>query len=90
MKISRSEKKMTREAMNRLESMRQKDKTLSQDPRMSYKRETIYTNMPWPLKLVQLGRTDIVIFIGLLYVLLFVAVLVGVYYLLTWLIGAVT
>ena len=85
--LNRSQKKMNRDAMDRLERMRQKDKMLGQNPQQSYKRDIVYTTMPWPLKLIQIGKTDVLLVIILAYAILFVVVAVGLYFLLQWLLG---
>ena len=85
--MKRTERKMTREALTRLEGMRQKDRMLSQEPTKSYRRETIYTSMPWPLKLILMRRTDVLIIIILGYVFIFIVVTLGLYFLIQWLLG---
>ena len=80
---------MTREAMDRLERMKQKDRMMSQEPTKTYKRETIYTNMPWPLKVIQMGRTDVLIMIILIYALIFIGITLVVFFALKYLLGAV-
>jgi hypothetical protein len=78
---------MNREAMTRLEGMRQKDKMLGQNPQQSYKRQIVYTTMPWPLRLIQIGRSDVLLILVLAYAALFIVVVVGLYFLFQWLIG---
>ena len=85
MSLSRSQRKMNREAMTRLEGMRQKDKMLGQNPQQSYKRNIVYTTMPWPLRLIQIGRSDVLLVIILGYAALFIGIVLGVYFLIHWL-----
>ena len=89
MSITRSQRKMNREAMTRLEGMRQRDKMLGQNPQQSYKRQIVYTTMPWPLRLIQIGRSDVLAILIIAYAALFIVVAVGLYFLIQWLLGAV-
>lgn len=88
MSLARSQRKMNREAMTRLEGMRQRDKMLGQNPQQSYKRQIVYTTMPWPLRLIQIGRSDVLLILIVSYAALFIVVAVGLYFLFQWLMGA--
>lgn len=86
-KISRREKKLTREAMSNLDNARKRDQMMAQDPTKSYKRKIIHTKMPWPLELINMGRTDIVLLIIILIAIIIVAVALGIWFLVNWLLG---
>jgi len=88
-KMSRREKKMTKEALDRLEHSRKRDKMLQQDPTKSYKRKIVHTDMPWPLELIQMGRIDIVIMLMIIIAVIIIAFGYGIWLLFNWLMGVI-
>jgi hypothetical protein len=88
-KMSRKERKLTKSALKNMDSSKKKSQLMSQDPVKSYKRKIVHTEIPWPLELIQIGRTDILVAIILLVVVLTAAIAYGLYLLINWIIGMI-
>jgi len=73
--------------MENLDKVKKRDKMMAQDPTLSYKRKIVHTNMPWPLELINMGRSDIVFLIILLAIIIIAAVAIGLWFLINWLLG---
>ena len=86
-KISKREKKLAKQTLNTMQEVRHKEQLRLQDPNASYKRKISYTTMPWPLELISMGRKDVLGLIILVILLLASVIIVGLYFLIEWLLG---
>ena len=84
--LSRRENKLAQKAMRSKERIKQHEGTMAQDPHTSYKRKTVYTRMPWPLELVLMGRSDVLLVIIIAIVLVVAGVFFAIYYGANWVI----
>lgn len=73
--------------MENLDNLKKRDKMMGQDPTVSYKRKIVHTNMPWPLELINMGRSDIVLLIIMIAIIIIVALAIGIWFLINWLLG---
>jgi hypothetical protein len=82
--VSRREKKLAQESMRTRERMKQQEGVMSQDPHTSYRRKTVYTHMPWPLELVLMGRSDVLLLILFAIVLIIAGIAFVLFYGMSW------
>ena len=82
--VSRREKKLAQESMRTRERMKQQEGVMAQDPHTSYKRKTVYTHMPWPLELILMGRSDVLLVIVIAICLVVAGAIFFFYYGVTW------
>jgi hypothetical protein len=87
--LSRRERKLANETLRTRERMKQHEGTMTQDPHTSYKRKTVYTHMPWPLELVLMGRSDVLLLIIIAIVLVTAGLICVFYFGINWVIKAV-
>jgi hypothetical protein len=82
--VSRREKKLAQESMKVRERMKQQEGVMAQDPHTSYKRKTVYTRMPWPLELILMGRSDVLLLIALAIILVTAGLICVFYFGINW------
>jgi len=87
-KITKKEKKLAKKTLRTIEDSKKRELLMSQDPKLTYKREIIHSDMPWPLKLISMGRKDILMLIIVAIIILIVIAGFGLYYVITWIIEA--
>jgi hypothetical protein len=88
-KISRRERKLANKTMDRLDDVRHRSKLEDMDPTKSYKRKIVHTNIPWPLELINMGRSDIIILIIIAIILIIGSIVAIVWFLFRWLTGVI-
>ena len=87
--LSRREKKLAHRTLDTIDKSKEREQLLSQNPLTSYKRKVIYTHMPWPLELIQMGRSDVLILIIVAIVLLIAFIAIVAFYGINWVIDII-